>query len=91
MNKYKVVEIGSRGEQDEVITTTTSQTIEEFAQGIFDRYVSNLQRSLQDDPEALEEELEYLKEYGCVNKINDDFVEICYSEEDAVEVHRVEY
>jgi len=88
MNKYVLIEKGSRGFIEGVEVVDSKLEYEDFCNKLYEDKVNSMKKGL--DKEELEELNEYLLEFGGVGDVYDGYIEVGFSEEEWIEVFKVE-
>ena len=88
MNKYIIIDKGSRGFVEDVEVVESSLSIVEISNELFYKKTKEMRGNCSDKEEL--EDLEImLEEFGYVIKV-DDYYEVCISEEEYFEVYKVD-
>ena len=87
MNKYLLVERGSRGYIERVDIVDSKLEYENFCNKLYEDKVNSMKEGL--NKEELKELNEYLMEFGGVGDFYNGYIEVGFSEEEYIEVYRV--
>ena len=89
MNKYVLIERGSRGFIEGVEVVDSKLEYEEFCDKLYEDKINSMKKGIEDEEELRELE-EYLGEFSGVGEVYDGYIEVGFSEEEWIEVYKIE-